>query len=109
VARSAQGAPFEGKGIHHMRDKINAERLALPWVKVEKNCVFDTPRGKSALSELFDGRSQLLVYHFMLGPKIWDVLDDYSRTDTFAELARSLLCDSSRDNQILCVTKQKRT
>jgi len=56
------------KEFTHMRDQINAERLALPWVKVEKNYVFDTPRGKSTLSELFDGRSQLLVYHFMLGP-----------------------------------------
>jgi predicted dithiol-disulfide oxidoreductase (DUF899 family) len=52
----------------HLRDKINAERLALPWVKVEKNYVFDTPDGRKTLAELFDGRSQLVVYHFMLGP-----------------------------------------
>jgi predicted dithiol-disulfide oxidoreductase (DUF899 family) len=51
-----------------LRDTINAERLALPWVKVGKNYVFDTPKGKKNLSELFDGRSQLIVYHFMLGP-----------------------------------------
>jgi predicted dithiol-disulfide oxidoreductase (DUF899 family) len=56
------------KEFTHLRDKINAERLALPWVKVEKNYVFDTPQGKKNLSELFDGRSQLIVYHFMLGP-----------------------------------------
>ncbi|HEY4765903.1 MAG TPA: thioredoxin family protein [Candidatus Sulfotelmatobacter sp.] len=56
------------KEFTHLRDKINAERLALPWVKVEKNYVFDTPKGKKTLSELFDGRSQLIVYHFMLGP-----------------------------------------
>ena len=56
------------KEFTHLRDKINAERLALPWVKVEKNCVFDTPKGKKNLAELFDGRSQLVVYHFMLGP-----------------------------------------
>ena len=56
------------KEFTHLRDKINGERLALPWVKVEKNYVFDTPQGKSTLSELFDGRSQLMVYHFMLGP-----------------------------------------
>src|SRR5580704_16746585 len=56
------------KEFTHLRDKINAERLALPWVKVEKNYVFDTPQGKKTLSELFDGRSQLMVYHFMLGP-----------------------------------------
>ncbi len=60
------------KEFTHLRDKINAERLALPWVKVEKNYVFDTPQGKKTLSVLFDGRSQrrsqLIVYHFMLGP-----------------------------------------
>ena len=56
------------KEFTHLRDKINAERLALPWVKVEKNYVFDTPKGKKNLAELFDGRSQLVVYHFMLGP-----------------------------------------
>ena len=56
------------KEFTHLRDKINAERLALPWVKVEKNDVFDTPKGKKILSDLFDGRSQLIVYHFMLGP-----------------------------------------
>jgi predicted dithiol-disulfide oxidoreductase (DUF899 family) len=56
------------KEFTHLRDKINAERLALPWVKVGKNYVFDTAQGKKTLSELFDGRSQLVVYHFMLGP-----------------------------------------
>src|SRR5580658_4324498 len=56
------------KELTHLRDKINAERLALPWVKVEKDYVFDTPKGKKTLAELFDGRSQLVVYHFMLGP-----------------------------------------
>src|ERR1700694_4613314 len=59
------------KEFTHLRDKINAQRLALPWVKVEKNYVFDTPKGKKNLAELFDGRSQLIVYHFMLGPG-WD-------------------------------------
>lgn len=56
------------KEATHLRDKINAERLALPWVKVEKNYVFDTPEGRKTLAALFDGRSQLIVYHFMLGP-----------------------------------------
>ena len=56
------------KEATHLRDKVNAERLALPWVKVEKNYVFDTPDGKKSLSDLFDGRSQLMIYHFMLGP-----------------------------------------
>jgi predicted dithiol-disulfide oxidoreductase (DUF899 family) len=55
----------------HLRDKVRAERQAMPWVKVDKDYVFDTPKGKKSLAELFDGRSQLLVYHFMLGPD-WD-------------------------------------
>jgi predicted dithiol-disulfide oxidoreductase (DUF899 family) len=51
-----------------LRDAVNAERLALPWVKVDKRYTFDTPDGRKTLAELFDGRSQLMVYHFMLGP-----------------------------------------
>jgi predicted dithiol-disulfide oxidoreductase (DUF899 family) len=56
------------KQATHLRDDINAERLALPWVKIEKDYVFDTPAGKKTLAELFEGRSQLIIYHFMLGP-----------------------------------------
>ena len=52
----------------HLRDAINAERQALPWVKVDTEYVFDTPDGQKTLAQLFDGRSQLVVYHFMLGP-----------------------------------------
>ncbi|MGK6315350.1 DUF899 domain-containing protein [Neorhizobium sp. DT-125] len=55
----------------HLRDKVRAERRALPWVKVDKDYVFDTPAGKKTLAELFDGRSQLVIYHFMLGPE-WE-------------------------------------
>ncbi|HEV7323201.1 MAG TPA: thioredoxin family protein [Ensifer sp.] len=55
----------------HLRDKVNAARLALPWVKMEKTYVFDTPTGRKTLAELFDGRSQLVVYHFMFGPS-WE-------------------------------------
>ncbi|MBB3965520.1 DUF899 domain-containing protein [Rhizobium metallidurans] len=56
------------KEATHLRDRVNAERMALPWVRVEKDYVFDTPDGRRSLSDLFDGRSQLIVYHFMLGP-----------------------------------------
>jgi predicted dithiol-disulfide oxidoreductase (DUF899 family) len=56
------------KEATHLRDAINAERLALPWVKVDKNYSFETPAGRKSLAELFDGRSQLVVYHFMYGP-----------------------------------------
>lgn len=51
-----------------LRDKVRAERLALPWVKVDKAYSFDTPEGRKTLADLFDGRSQLMVYHFMFGP-----------------------------------------
>ncbi len=56
------------KEATHLRDKLNAERMALPWVKVDKDYAFDTPEGRKSLSDLFDGRSQLMIYHFMLGP-----------------------------------------
>ena len=56
------------KEMTRMRDRINAERLALPWVRVDKDYVFITPTGAKTLSELFDGRSQLVIYHFMFGP-----------------------------------------
>lgn len=56
------------KAFTHARDALSAERRELPWVKVEKSYVFDGPHGKCTLADLFDGRSQLLVYHFMFGP-----------------------------------------
>ena len=49
-------------------DEIARQRRELPWVRVEKEYHFDTDDGEKALAELFDGRSQLLVYHFMFGP-----------------------------------------
>ena len=51
-----------------LRDKVRAERLTLPWVKVDKTYTFDTPEGRRSLADLFAGRSQLIVYHFMYGP-----------------------------------------
>ena len=56
------------KEFSKARDQLSAARRALPWVKVDKTYVFDGPNGKQTLPELFDGKSQLLVYHFMLGP-----------------------------------------
>jgi predicted dithiol-disulfide oxidoreductase (DUF899 family) len=52
----------------HLRDAVRAARLALPWVRVDKDYNFAAPSGKKSLADLFDGRSQLIVYHFMLGP-----------------------------------------
>jgi predicted dithiol-disulfide oxidoreductase (DUF899 family) len=56
------------KALTRARDAVSAERRALPMVKVDASYVFDTPDGPRTLAELFDGRSQLLVYHFMMGP-----------------------------------------
>lgn len=56
------------KEFTRLRDQLNAESRELPWVRVEKTYVFDGPNGKETLSDLFAGRSQLIVNHFMLGP-----------------------------------------
>jgi predicted dithiol-disulfide oxidoreductase (DUF899 family) len=49
-------------------DQVSAERRSLPWVKIDKDYVFDSPGGKVKLADLFEGRSQLAIYHFMFGP-----------------------------------------
>ena len=59
---------LQEKEATHLRDKVNAARMAMPWVKVDKDYMFDTTAGRKSLSDLFDGRSQLIIYHFMLGP-----------------------------------------
>jgi predicted dithiol-disulfide oxidoreductase (DUF899 family) len=56
------------KELTKLRDALSQQRRELPWVKVDKEYVFDAPDGKKTLAELFDGRSQLIVYHFMFGP-----------------------------------------
>jgi len=58
----------EEKAFSRARDALAKKRRELPWEKVEKHYVFDTPDGKRTLAELFGGKSQLIVYHFMLGP-----------------------------------------
>lgn len=56
------------KELTQLRDQIARERRALPWVRVEKDYVFEGLEGRRTLAELFEGRRQLLVQHFMLGP-----------------------------------------
>ncbi len=56
------------KALTHALDELRAERRTLPWVKVDKPYLFDAPAGKRTLSDLFQGRSQLAVYHFMMAP-----------------------------------------
>ena len=66
VARKAFLA--KEKEFTRLRDKLSAQRRDLPWVKIDKTYVFDTPQGKRSLADLFDGKSQLIIKHFMLAP-----------------------------------------
>lgn len=59
----------EEKALTRQRDALSAKRRELPWVKVEKSYVFDGSSGKVTLADLFEGRGQLLVYHFMFDPE----------------------------------------
>jgi predicted dithiol-disulfide oxidoreductase (DUF899 family) len=88
------------KEFTRQRDALSAERRKLPWVKVEKAYVFDAPAGKQALAELFGGRSQLIVYHFMFGPG-WaegcpscSLLGDHTETTSIVIIK----CRSQRKN-----------
>jgi len=58
------------KNLTKQRDAINAERRQLPWVKVDKEYVFDAPGRQENAADLFEGRSQLIVYHFMFAPGV---------------------------------------
>ncbi len=57
------------KEFTRMRDEVSRQRRELPWEAVEKEYVFEGPRGSETLRDLFDGRSQLIVYHFMFAPE----------------------------------------
>ncbi len=70
--RAARVALLENeKDFTHKRDALNIERRELPMVEVEKDYVFDGPHGEVRLIDMFDGRRQLIVYHFMFHPE-WD-------------------------------------
>src|SRR6476660_1225666 len=59
------------KEFTFLRDQLSQQRRDLPWVAVDKEYVFEGPNGKETLSELFNGRNQLIVYHFMFDPS-WE-------------------------------------
>lgn len=59
------------KAFTRQRDELNRKRRALPWLEISENYTFAGPNGPLSLAEMFDGRQQLLVYHFMFGPD-WD-------------------------------------
>src|SRR2546425_11054765 len=56
------------KDLTHRSDELARRRQELPWVRIDKEYRFDTDEGSASLADLFGGRSQLLVYHFMFGP-----------------------------------------
>lgn len=56
------------KELTRLRDEVSRNRRELPWVKIDKEYVFEGPNGPESLSDLFEGRSQLIIYHFMFGP-----------------------------------------
>ena len=56
------------KKFSKIRDQLNQQRRRLPWMKIDKEYVFDAPMGQVSLADLFRGKSQLIVYHFMFGP-----------------------------------------
>jgi predicted dithiol-disulfide oxidoreductase (DUF899 family) len=62
---------IQEKEFTRVRDQVSAQRRELPWVKVETEYVFEGPAGKETLADLFEGRSQLVIYHFMFAPE-WE-------------------------------------
>lgn len=99
------------KELTRLRDQIARERRALPWVRIDKDYVFDAPEGRRTLAELFEGRRQLLVQHFMLQPgreegcKSCSYMADHSdgmtvhlahRDVTFVAISRAPLAEIER-------------
>ena len=75
------------KAVTRMNDLVAAERRRLPWVKIEKDYVFDTPEGKKKLADLFGGNSQLFVYHFMWR---WDLGQGCVSCSFFGDLSKTI-------------------
>ena len=93
----------EEKALTRYRDYVVAKRQALPWVKVEKNYTFTGPGGECSLADLFAGRSQLVIYHFMYGPD-WEqgcdgctqVADSFANSVPYLEMSDVSLVAVSR-------------
>ncbi|MGQ0485007.1 MAG: DUF899 domain-containing protein [Hyphomicrobiales bacterium] len=66
--KARQALLAEEKAFTRARDALSARRRLMPWVKIDKAYVFDGPDGAQSLAQLFAGRGQLIVYHFMMGP-----------------------------------------
>jgi predicted dithiol-disulfide oxidoreductase (DUF899 family) len=91
------------KELTRLNDEMTRQRMALPWTRVEPEYVFATEAGPRTLAELFDGRSQLLVYHFMFGPD-WEA---GCSSCSFAadEFDRGIVHLAARDVTMVCVSR----
>ncbi len=91
------------KELTRRSDELARQRRELPWVPVEKDYSFETSEGTKTLAELFDGRSQLLVYHFMFGPEYQAGCPTCSAgADTFNGAVPHL---NARDVTFLCISR----
>jgi predicted dithiol-disulfide oxidoreductase (DUF899 family) len=91
------------KDLTRANDELAEQRRELPWVPIEKNYSFDTDEGQKTLAELFDGRSQLMVYHFMFGPQYTAGCPVCSSgADTYDGAVPHL---NARDVTFLCVSR----
>ena len=91
------------KEFTRLGDELARQRRELPWVQIEKEYVFQTADGARTLSELFDGRTQLLVYHFMFGPHYEGGCPTCSATaDSFNGVLAHL---EARDVTMICVSR----
>ena len=91
------------KELTRLRDRLSADRRNLPWVRIGKPYVFDGPDGKETLADLFGGRSQLIVKHFMFGP---DWKEGCVGCSFHADhMAGALMHLGQRDVTLLCVSR----
>jgi len=95
------------KEFTRARERLGEERRALPWVKVEKDYVFDGPNGKATLADLFKGRSQLVVQHFMFAPDWTEGCKSCSVwADGFERMIPHL---AARDTTLVAVSRARRS
>jgi len=94
------------KAFQRARDELAAARRALPWERVESRYLFDGPRGEESLADLFRGRSQLVVYHFMFGP---DWTDGCKSCSFWADnFERNVIHLAHRDVTMVAVSRAPR-
>src|SRR3984893_16421817 len=90
------------KDLTQHYDRVNAERRRLPMVKIEKDYAFDGPNGKPSLKDLFEGRRQLIIYHFMFDPA-WD--KGCSGCTGFVDALGDLTLLNKRDTTFVVVSR----